>query len=86
MIYINKDKNEINHDKKEEIVEIENDKMRFNAFWIFFEVGEFLYILSMIKRQYPINEQAFFITYNYLHYNIIHNIYNIDESKEFEKS
>ena len=84
--YINKDKNEINDGKKEEIVEIENDKIRFNVFGIFFEAGEFLYILSMIKRQYPINEQTFFITYNYLHYNIIHDIYNIDESKDLEKS
>ena len=84
--YINKDKNGTNVDKKEEIVEIENDKVRFNVLGIIFEAGEFLYILSMIRRQYPINEQTFFITYNYLHYNIIHDIYNIDESKDSDKN
>ena len=84
--YINKDKKVINSDKKEEIVEIENEKIRFNVFGIIFDVGEFLYILSMIKRQYPINEQTFFITYNYLHHNIIHDIYNIDESKDLEEN
>ena len=78
--YINKDdKNKV---KNKEIVEIENDKIIFNVCGIFFESGEFLYILSMIKRQFPINEQTFFITYNYLHYNIIHEIYNIEESNK----
>ena len=80
--YINKDKNAVNDNKKQEIIELENDKIRFNVFGIIFEAGEFLYILSMIRRQYPINEQTFLITYNYLHYNIIHDIYNIEESKE----
>ena len=78
--YINKDdKNQI---KNKEIVEIENDKIIFNVSGIFFESGEFLYILSMIKRQFPINEQTFFITYNYLHYNVLHEIYNIEESNK----
>ncbi len=82
--YINKDdKNKI---KKKEIVEIENDKIIFNVAGIVFEAGEFLYILSMIRRQFPINEQTFFITYNYLHFNIIHEIYNIEESNKFIKN
>lgn len=81
--YINKDGKNIK--KKQEIVEIENDKIQFNVCGIIFELGEFLFTLSMIKRQFPINEQTFFLTYNYLHYNIIHEIYNIDELNKIEK-
>ncbi len=69
-------------DKKEEIIEIENEKLRFNVAGMVINTGDFLYILSMIKKQFPINEQTFFITYNYLYNNIIHDIYNISESNE----
>ena len=81
--YITKD--DPNQKKKQEIVEVENDKIQFNVSGIIFELGEFLYILSMIKRQFPINEQTFFLTYSYLHYNIIHEIYNINELNKIEK-
>ena len=82
--YINqKDKNQNN---KQEIVEIENDKIRFNVSGLFFELGEFLYTLSMIKRQYPINEQTFILTYNNLHYHIIYECYNIEELNKIEKA
>ena len=79
--YDNKD-NKSDDDKKEEIIEIENEKIRFNVAGMIINTGDFLYILSMIKKQFPINEQTFFITYNYLYNNIIHDIYNISESNE----
>ena len=64
------DKNKYNNDKydnkEEEIFDIDNNKIRFNVAGIIFEPGEFLYILSMIKRQFPINEQTFFIFRHFL--------------------
>ena len=74
--YANKD----NEGKKEEIFEIENEKIRFNVGGMIINTGDFLYILSMIKRQFPINEQTFFITHNYLYQDIIHDIYKISGS------
>ena len=72
--------------KNDEIVEIENEKIRFNVAGRIFEKGEFLYILSMIKRQFPINEQTFFITQSYLYHNIYLEIYNFDENNKFKES
>ena len=79
------DKNENEENTKNEIVEIENDKIQFNVAGIIIEKTEFLYILSMIKRQFPINEQTFFITHNYLHHNIVHDIYNYKEINDTEE-
>ena len=71
--------------KDNEEFDIEKNKIIFNVAGIFFEPGEFLYILSMIQRKFPFNEKTFFITKNFLHYNIIHEIYNIDESYKSEE-
>lgn len=40
-------------------------------------VEEFLYTLSMIKNKFVINEVTFFLTRNYLHHHIFHEVYNI---------
>ena len=75
-----------NKKEEEEIIDIEKKKLRFNVAGMIFEPGQFLYILSMIKKQFAINEHSFFLTQNYLHKNIINNIYNITElNKEEEK-
>ena len=63
-------------------IENDNGKIRFNIAGIIFEPPEFLYVLSMIKRQFPINEQTFFLCKEFLHHKIIYEIYNIEESKE----
>ena len=81
----NNDENEKDELKKIEIVEIENEKIQFNVAGIIIEKTQFLYILSMIKRQFPINEQTFFITHNYLHHNIVHDIYNYKEINDTEE-
>ena len=44
--------------------------------------GEFLYILSMINKNLPINEYTFIITRNNLRKKIICSIYNIHNEKE----
>ena len=69
----------INEDNKKE-------KIRFNVAGIIFEPGEFLYILTMIRREYPINEQTFLITQNYLHHYIIHEIYDLKEPNKLESN
>ena len=75
----------ISKDNKKEEININNDeKIRFNVAGMIFEPGEFLYILSMIKRRYPINEQTFFITQNIINHNIIHEIYNFKETNKLE--
>ena len=68
-------------------VNLNLNKIKFNVVGVKFEPGEFLYVLSMIKKQFPINENTFFITRNYLHQKIIHDIYNIaEEIMEEEKN
>ena len=49
--------------------------------WIV-DVKEFLYILSMINKQYPINEYSFILTRNYLRHNILSSIYHLNFEKE----
>ena len=43
-----------------------------------FPIEEFLYILSMIKKKFCVNETTFILTRNYLYHNIFHEIYNIN--------
>ena len=81
-----------------------NDKEKINNLYIDifeikkFKVGkfilpieEFLYILSMIKKKFVINEATFLLTRNYLYHHIYHEIYKInppviiDESQQNEK-
>lgn len=72
IVYVYKD------NKNEKI----NEKIVFNVSGMILQPGEFLYTLSMIKKQFPINEQTFYITQDYLNHNIIHGIYNLEESNE----
>ena len=53
---------------------------RFNVSGVIVPVEEFLYILSMIKSKFVVNEVTFFLTRNYLYHNIYHTIYNINPS------
>ena len=81
-----------------------NDKEKINNLYIDifeikkFKVGkfilpieEFLYILSMIKKKFVINEATFLLTRNYLYHHIYHEIYKInppviiDENQQNEK-
>ena len=81
-----------------------NDKEKINNLYIDifeikkFKVGkfilpieEFLYILSMIKKKFIINEATFLLTRNYLYHHIYHEIYKInppviiDENQQNEK-
>ena len=50
----------------------------FNVSGNIIPVEEFLYIVSMIKPKYAINEITFFLTRNFLHHHIYHEIYNIN--------
>ena len=50
----------------------------FNVSGSIIPVDEFLYILSMIKSKFVINEVTFFLTRNYLYHNIYHEIYKIN--------
>ena len=80
----NKNNSENNENKEEEMFDFDFDKnkIRFNVAGIIFEPGEFLYVLSMIKKQFPINEQTFFISRHFLYSNIINNVYKIETPKE----
>ena len=49
----------------------------FNVCGHIIPVEEFLFTLSMIKNKFCINESSFFLTRNYLHHYIYHEIYNI---------
>ena len=70
----------INYDKKDENYTLSNINFfqlkSFNVAGIILPVEHFLYILSMIKKKYAINETTFFITFNYLKHNIFHKVYN----------
>ena len=79
------DENKKKDKKEEELYDIEKIKLRFNVAGMIFEPGQFLYILSMIKKQFTINEQTFFITQNYLYHKIIYDIYNINDSNDEEE-
>ena len=50
----------------------------FNVSGNIIPVEEFLYVTSMIKNKFIINEVTFFITRNYLYHNIYHEVYNIN--------
>ena len=43
-----------------------------------FPIEEFLFILSMIKKKFCVNETTFILTRNYLYHSIFHEIYNIN--------
>ena len=45
---------------------------------IIFPIEEFLYILSMIKVKFCVNETTFMLTRNYIYHSIFHEIYNIN--------
>ena len=57
-----------------------NSKFKIGK-WIL-DVKEFLYILSMINKKYPINEYSFILTRNYLRHNILSSIYHLNLEKE----
>ena len=50
----------------------------FNVSGNIIPVEEFLYVTSMIKNKFVINEVTFFLTRNYLYHNIFHDVYNIN--------
>ena len=57
------------------------DIMKIKSFKVYghiIPVEEFLYVLSMIKSRFAINENAFLLTRNYLHHYIYHRIYHIN--------
>ena len=58
----------------------------FNVSGNIVPVEEFLYITSMIKPKYAINEITFFLTRNYLYHHIYHEIYNIHPSLQLIKN
>ena len=51
---------------------------KFKVGEFIFPIEEFLYILSMIKKKFCINETSFLLTRNYLYHQIYHAIYNIN--------
>ena len=54
------------------------DIKKFVVNGIIFPIEEFLFILSMIKKKFCVNETTFMLTRNYLYHNIFHEIYNIN--------
>ena len=58
---------------------------RFNVSGTIVPVEEFLYILSMIKSKFVVNDVTFFLTRNYLYHNIYHEIYDINPSLQLIK-
>ena len=50
----------------------------FNVAGHIIPVEEFLFVLSMIKRKFVINESSFLLTRNNIHHYIYHRIYNIN--------
>ena len=60
-------------------------KIRFKIGYMVMGQGDFLYILSMINKNFPINEYTFMLTYNHLRHHILFSIYHIyTEEKEKE--
>ena len=69
----------INKNKNTNLVNLDFNQIKFfNVSGNFFPVEEFLYILSMIKSKFTINEVTFFLTRNHLYHHIYHEIYNIN--------
>ena len=80
---------EYKNNKEENLFDLLNNNFRFNIQGLIIENGTFLYTLSMIKRDFPINEQTFFMTHSFLHHKIVHDIYNYkgkDQWTTFEKN
>ena len=50
-------------------------KIKFKIGDMIIPQGDFLYILSMIDKELPINENTFFTTMSFLKHNILHKIY-----------
>ena len=56
--------------------------IKFKIGYMIFGQGDFLYILSMINKNFPINEYTFMLTYNHLRHHILFKIYNIYTEKQ----
>jgi len=84
-IYLeNKDNNINKNNLYIDIFEIK----KFKVGEFIFPIEEFLYILSMIKKKFCVNETTFLLTRNYLFHQIYHAIYNINPPvviDEFQK-
>ena len=80
----------INYDKinkKDDYIDIFSIKS-FKVSGLIFPIDEFLYILSMIKKKFCINDTTFLLTRNYLYHNIYHVHYKINPAvsvKEYNK-
>lgn len=80
----------INYDKinkKDDYIDIFSIKS-FIVSGLIFPIDEFLYILSMIKKKFCINDTTFLLTRNYLYHNIYHVHYKINPAvsiKEYNK-
>lgn len=70
---------DVNNAKKNKLKN-KNEKFRFRVAGVEYETGEFLFILSMIKKKYPVNEDSFLMTDNFLHKTIIHLSYKLNNS------
>jgi len=75
-IYLENKDNDINNKNNLYIDIFEIKKFKVGEF--IFPIEEFLYILSMIKKKFCINETTFLLTRNYLFHQIYHAIYNIN--------
>ena len=62
---------------KDDYIDIYSIKS-FKVSGFIFPIQEFLYILSMIKKKFCINDTTFMLTKNYLYHNIFHVYYNIN--------
>ena len=88
-IYIENNDKEKNNNNNLYIDIFEIKKFKVGKF--IFPIEEFLYILSMVKKKFFINEATFLLTRNYLYHHIFHEIYNInppviiDENQQTEK-
>ena len=77
----------IEYEKKENeiLTEIDIKKIKINVGGRYFDIPEFLYILSMIKKEFQINEASFLITKEHLKHCIFHQIYHIEIEDNNEK-
>ena len=68
----------LNKDNNNNLVNLDFDHIKaFNVSGNIIPIEEFLYVLSMIKSKFIINEVTFFLTRNYFYHHIYHEIYNI---------
>ena len=87
---IETDLDDFNYDKinkKDDYIDIFSIKS-FIVSGLIFPIDEFLYILSMIKKKFCINDTTFLLTRNYLYHNIYHVHYKINPAvsvKEYNK-